>query len=97
MISSLEERTISCGYRLQMISMLLYLSIYTWRDVQTWRCHESRKICDVWYTYTMNRWGEKCYTEYCTRNVLYKERTAQGTYCTLYKTENYCGIKMSQL
>ena len=40
-----------------------------------------RAVGSVTYTYTMNRWGEKCYTEYCTRNVLYKERTVQGTYC----------------
>ena len=34
-----------------------------------------RAIGSVTYTYTMNRCGEKCYTEYCTRNVLCKERT----------------------
>ena len=45
-----------------------------------------RAVGSVTYTYTMNRWGEKCNTEYCTRNVLYKERTVQGTHCTLYKT-----------
>ena len=65
-----SERTVSmnCGYKLQMISMLLYLSILgdmcKHRDVV-------RAIGAETYTYTMNRWGEKCCTKYCTRNVLY--------------------------
>ena len=58
----------NCGYKLQMISMLLYLSILgdmcKHRDVV-------RAIGSETYTYTMNRWGEQCCTEYCTRNVLY--------------------------
>ena len=58
----------NCGYKLQMISRYLYLSILgdmcKHRDVV-------RAIGSETYTYTWNRWGEKCYTECCTRNVLY--------------------------
>ena len=69
----------NCGYKLQMISMLLYLSIL---GEMCKHGDVVRAIGSVTYTYTMNRWGKKCYIQgtYC------KERTVQGTYCTLYKT-----------
>ena len=64
-----SERTVSmnCGYKLQMISMLLYLSIL---GEMCKHGDVVRAVGSVTYTYTMNRWGKKCYTEYCTRNVL---------------------------
>ena len=60
------------AYKATCIGKLFTISIhiYTWRRCEGSQEHETWNRNILYIVHTMNRWGDKCCTKYCTRNVL---------------------------